>query len=125
MADWIEAARLDELPPGRGTRVVVAGRAVALFNVDGTVYAIDDACRHRQQSLGTSRLAGTIVTCQGHGMRYDVTTGCVASQTSGGSLLPAGWGVASYPVEVVDGKILVAVPAPPAGTDAPGLRPER
>jgi 3-phenylpropionate/trans-cinnamate dioxygenase ferredoxin subunit len=115
MGDFVEAARLAELPPGRGTRVVVAGRAVALFNVDGTVYAIDDACRHRQQSLGLSRLAGTIVTCQGHGMRYDVTTGRVAS-TSERSLFPAGWGVASYPVEVVDGKILVAVPPAPAGT---------
>lgn len=109
MADFIEAARVDELPPGRGTRVVVAGRDVALFNVDGTVYAMDDSCLHRRQSLGCSRLEGKIVTCRGHGMRYDVTTGRLASDT--------GWGVASYPVEVVDGKIMVALPASPAGTE--------
>ncbi len=117
MADFIEAARLDELPPGQGTRVVVAGRDVALFNVGGIVYAMDDACLHRRQSLGSSRLEGTIVTCRGHGMRYDVTNGRVAGQTSERSLLPSGWGVASYPVEVVDGKIMVALPATPAGTE--------
>jgi 3-phenylpropionate/trans-cinnamate dioxygenase ferredoxin component len=109
MADFIEAARVDELPPGRGTRAVVAGRDVALFNVDGTVYAMDDSCLHRRQSLGCSGLEGKIVTCRGHGMRYDVTTGGVIANDTG-------WGVAGYPVEVVDGKIMVALPAPPDGT---------
>ena len=101
MADFVEAARLDLVPPGNGTTVTVNGKTVALFNVDGTIYAIDDTCPHAGGSLGTSKLDGTIVTCRGHGMRFDVTTGCFAGGT--------GFGVASYPAKVVDGKIMVAI----------------
>ncbi len=100
MPEFIEAARLDQIPPGTGSTVKVAGKEVAIFNVDGDVYAIGDSCPHRGASLGAGRLNGTIVTCHGHGMRYDVTTG----QVTGG-----GFGVASYPAKVVDGKILIAV----------------
>jgi nitrite reductase/ring-hydroxylating ferredoxin subunit len=101
MADFIEATELSKLPPGTGTTATIAGKEVALFNVDGTVYAVDDSCLHQGASLGTSKLEGKIVTCRAHGWRYDVTTGFVAH-------VP-GYGVISYPVKVVEGKILVAV----------------
>jgi nitrite reductase/ring-hydroxylating ferredoxin subunit len=52
-------------------------------------------------SLGTSKLEGKVVTCRGHGWKYDLTTG--------GTLHVPDYGVNSYPVKVVDGKILVAV----------------
>ena len=101
MANYVEVADIDQLPPGRGTVVTVEGKDVALFNVDGTVYAIEDACLHHGMSLGTSKLEGKIVTCRGHGWKYDVTTG---------STYPVpGTGVAAYPVKVVEGKILVAI----------------
>jgi nitrite reductase/ring-hydroxylating ferredoxin subunit len=100
MAEFIEAARLDQIPPGTGTTVKVAGQEVAIFNVDGDVYAIGDSCAHAGASLGAGRLNDRIVTCPGHGMRYDVTTGQVTND---------GFGVASYPAKVVDGKILIAV----------------
>ena len=67
---------------------------------DGTVYAMDDGCLHHGVSLGTSELDGKIVTCRGHGWKYDVTTGS--------TLNVPGYGVAAYPVKVVDGKIMVA-----------------
>jgi 3-phenylpropionate/trans-cinnamate dioxygenase ferredoxin component len=98
---FVEAARLDQIPPGKGTSVKVGGKDVALFNVDGTIYAMDDACPHAGASLGTGKLGGNIVTCRVHGMKFDVTTGCFA----GGS----DFGVAAYPVKVEDGKVLVAV----------------
>jgi 3-phenylpropionate/trans-cinnamate dioxygenase ferredoxin subunit len=101
MTEFIEAARSDELPPGRGMSVTVAGRDVALFNVEGTIYAIDDSCLHQGSSLGMSELRGKVVTCRGHGWRYDVTTG--------GILHAPGVGVDTYPVQVVDGKIIVAI----------------
>ena len=46
MANYMELANLDQLPPGRGTAVSVEGKEIALFNVDGTVYAMDDTCLH-------------------------------------------------------------------------------
>ena len=101
MANYIEVANLEQLPPGRGTTVSIEGKEIALFNVDGTVYAMDDACLHQGVSLGISKLEGNIVTCRGHGWKYDVTTG---------STYPVpGIGVAAYPVKVVDGKIMVAI----------------
>jgi Rieske [2Fe-2S] domain len=65
MANYLEVADVEQLPPGRGTVVTVEGKDVALFNVDGTVYAIEDACLHHGMSLGTSKLEGKIVTCRG------------------------------------------------------------
>ena len=52
MPEFIEAARVDQIPPGTGTTVKVAGKDVAIFNVDGEVYAIGDSCVHAGASLG-------------------------------------------------------------------------
>jgi 3-phenylpropionate/trans-cinnamate dioxygenase ferredoxin subunit len=104
MANFIEAARFDELPPGTGTCVTVAGREVALFNIEGAIYAMEDRCLHQGLSLGTSKIEGNVVTCRGHGRRYKVTTGK--------TLHVPDCGVATYPVKVMDGKIMVAVGEP-------------
>ena len=106
MADFIEAARLDEVPPGKSISVTVADKPVGLFNVDGQIYAIDDICPHAGASLGLGKLDGRIVTCAHHGMKIDVITGCFPASN--------GFAVASYPVLVVAGKIMVSlVPSPP------------
>jgi nitrite reductase/ring-hydroxylating ferredoxin subunit len=104
MNDFIEAAELADIQPGSGTSVTVQGKDIALFNVEGQIYAIDDGCLHQGLSLGTSRLDGKVVTCRAHGWRYDVTTGS--------TLHVPGYGVARYPVKVEDGKIFVAVNMP-------------
>jgi 3-phenylpropionate/trans-cinnamate dioxygenase ferredoxin subunit len=101
MTEFHETIALDRLPPGKGKVVRVAGKDIALFNVDGTIHAIDDACPHAGVSLGSGKLRGSIVTCRGHGFRYDVTTGsCVTI---------AGLRATSHPVRVVDGKIMVSL----------------
>lgn len=109
MADYLEVATIEQLPPGRAMSVRVSGKDVALFNVDGTVYAIDDSCLHQGVSLGNSKFAGKVVTCRGHGWKYDVTTGSTLSSP--------GYGVVTYPVKVVDGKIMVS-PEPAAESAA-------
>ena len=55
----------------------------------------------QRASLGSDEFDGKIITCRAHGWRYDVTTGS--------TLHVPGYGVASYPAKVVDGKVLVAV----------------
>ena len=100
MPEFVEAALLEQIPPGTGTMVKVADKEIAIFNVDGDVYAIGDSCAHAGASLGSGKLNGRIVTCRAHGLRYDVTTGQVTT---------GGFGVPSYPAKVVDGKILIAV----------------
>ncbi len=103
MENFVEVLRLEQVPPGKGTTATVEGKEVALFNVDGTIYAIDDSCLHHGVSLGTSTLEGKVVTCRGHGWKYDVTTG--------NTMHVPDYGVASYKVKVVDGKIFVDVPS--------------
>jgi nitrite reductase/ring-hydroxylating ferredoxin subunit len=100
MPEFVEAARVEQIPPGTSRVVKIGATDVALFNVDGNIYAIADSCAHAGASLAAGKLAGRIVTCRAHGLRYDVTTGQVTT---------GGFGVPSYPAKVVDGKVLVAV----------------
>jgi nitrite reductase/ring-hydroxylating ferredoxin subunit len=101
MADSVEVATLDQLAAGRGMTVTVRGVSIALFNVDGTVYATDDTCRDAGVSLGMGELRGNIVRCRAHGWRYDVTTGHTVNEPD--------CRVTRYPVQVVEGTILVDV----------------
>src|SRR5262245_45333712 len=102
MANFLDATQLDQVPIGTSKLVRVDGKDIALFNVDGVIYAIADSCVHQGSSLSQGKIDGKIVTCKGHGWRFDVATGYVASSP--------GFGVPSYAVEVVDGKIMVAIP---------------
>lgn len=75
MAERIKIAEVAELPPGTGKVCAVPGTSIALFNVDGRFYAVDNDCPHRGGALGNGILDGTVVTCPLHGWRFDVTTG--------------------------------------------------
>lgn len=75
MTDFVDVAAQEELPPGCRKIVDVRGRPVALFNVEGTLYAIDNVCLHRGGPLGEGRLEGTILTCPWHAWTFDVRTG--------------------------------------------------
>src|SRR5271155_1956116 len=86
------AAKTAEVPAGTVHEIQVAGKAVAISNVDGKFYAINNTCLHRGGPLGQGKLEGKIVTCPWHGWQYDVTTGKLAAN-------PA-VGVGCFPIEV-------------------------
>jgi nitrite reductase/ring-hydroxylating ferredoxin subunit len=96
-------ATLAELPPGSATRVYADNEAVALFNVNGTVYAIANRCTHARASLseGAVDLARCVVTCPWHEGVFSLETG----QVLGGPPVHA---VATYRVKVEDGTIFIA-----------------
>ncbi len=75
MANFVKVAQISEIPAGQGKCIEVEGKRIAVFNVDGTYYAIDDVCPHQGGSLSEGELAGTVVTCPWHGWEYDITTG--------------------------------------------------
>ena len=50
-----------------GNCSTVAGKYVAMFNVNGTIYAMEDSCLHEGESLGTGQHDGKVVTCRSHG----------------------------------------------------------
>lgn len=68
-------ARCEELPPGRCLSATAGEREVALFNVDGIFYALDNACPHRGGPLGEGDLKGFVVFCPMHAWQFDVRTG--------------------------------------------------
>ena len=75
MADFTRVASATEIPVGTGKVVQAGGKTLAVFNCDGTFYAIDNTCKHRGGPLGEGTLSGTSVTCPWHGWEYDVTSG--------------------------------------------------
>ena len=75
MANFVRVAAASELQPGQGKVVEAGGRQIALFNVSGSFYAIDNACLHLGGPLGEGYLEGENVICPWHGWTYSVTTG--------------------------------------------------
>jgi nitrite reductase/ring-hydroxylating ferredoxin subunit len=72
---WLKASTLELCPPGSCQEVLVSDRIVALFNVQGTIYALDGVCPHQGGPLGQGTLAGSVVTCPWHGWQFDVRSG--------------------------------------------------
>lgn len=78
MAEFVRVASTDDVKPGNGIVAETNGKALALFNIDGTIYAIDNTCVHRGGPLGEGELEGEVVTCPWHGWQFNVKTGgCV------------------------------------------------
>jgi nitrite reductase (NADH) small subunit len=75
MGQWIRVASLSECPAGSAIECTAADQIVALFNVDGQIFALDGICLHQGGPLGKGQLRGAIVTCPWHGRQIDVRTG--------------------------------------------------
>ncbi len=75
MPDFVKVASLSELEPGSAKAVEVAGRLIALFNVGGTIYALDNTCLHQGGPLGEGILDGEVIMCPWHMWEYNVRTG--------------------------------------------------
>ncbi len=71
----MKVAETADLKPGEARVLEAGGKTLALFNVNGTYYALDNSCLHRGGPLGDGELEGPVVTCPWHGWRWDVTTG--------------------------------------------------
>ena len=75
MADFVKVGALKDLPPGTAKAVEIGGKAIALYNVDGNVFATTNVCPHRGGPLGEGELEAEVVTCPWHGFQYNVKTG--------------------------------------------------
>jgi 3-phenylpropionate/trans-cinnamate dioxygenase ferredoxin subunit len=105
MTRYVRVAAVGEIPVGGRRMAFVDGKTIALFNVDGVVYALDDSCPHAGSSLAAGKLEGAFVTCRAHGLRFDVRTG----------RMPGVNGLCAKvnPVAVVDGEIRVGIDSQP------------
>ena len=100
MTEFVKIGKTDEVAPGQAKAYDVDGRRIALCNVDGAYYAIDDVCTHDGGSLDQGQLEGDQIECPRHGARFDVKTGRALT-------LPAVMPVQSYPVRVAGDEIEV------------------
>lgn len=75
MTDFIKVATIDELPIGERKIFSVDDVMVALFNIDGTIYAIEDRCTHDDGPLAEGEVSDCTLTCPRHGARFDIRTG--------------------------------------------------
>jgi nitrite reductase (NADH) small subunit len=74
---FVLAMRREEIPAGTIREVRFEQRTIALANVNGRFYAIDNTCLHRAGPLGQGNLNGSVVACPWHGWTYEVTSGRV------------------------------------------------
>ncbi len=77
MATWVEVGRIEDVPPGHAARVEIDEVPVAIFNLDGEFFCLDDTCSHAEASLSdgdldTSRCA---IECPLHGSAFSLRTG--------------------------------------------------
>ena len=72
---WKELTRIEDCRAGGSREIVVGEQVVALFNIDGSFFALDGVCPHQGGPLGEGELAGCIITCPWHGWQFDVRTG--------------------------------------------------
>jgi 3-phenylpropionate/trans-cinnamate dioxygenase ferredoxin subunit len=99
----IEAAKLDEIKPGKMKRVAVEGkRHVLLCNVDDEYYAVDDLCTHEDMSLYLGCMKGDLVQCSLHGGKFNVKTGEPAEE-------PAEVPLNTYEVVIEDDTVFIKV----------------
>lgn len=75
MPEFVSVAHVDDIPVGKGKAFEVGERLIAIFNDNGTFFAIDDMCPHMGASLADGHLEDSAVACPWHGWRFDVRDG--------------------------------------------------
>jgi 3-phenylpropionate/trans-cinnamate dioxygenase ferredoxin subunit len=103
MSRFVKVAVTAELAPGERLFVDFDEVTVAVFNVEGDFYCIEDVCTHDGGPLGDGRLEGLVIECPRHGALFDIRDGSVLA-------MPAVVPVPAYQVKVEDGEILVESP---------------
>jgi len=105
MGDFVEVAKVEEVPPGTATVVEVGGLELALVNVDGSFFAVNNECTHVGGSMGDGEInddwSDWALECPLHGSVFDVRSGEVLN-------LPAATPLQTYPVDVQDGVVRVS-----------------
>lgn len=99
MEGFEKVAELGEVPEGRSKVVMLNSRAIALFNIDGKLYALHNLCPHEGGPLNEGRVKGHVVACPWHDLAFDVRNG---QGIDGG-----GYCVGSYEVRLDGADIMV------------------
>ena len=102
----------EKIPPVGGRSLIrFEEKSLVLFNQDGSLYVIDESCPHNGASLFTGKLEGRLLRCPAHGLRFDLASGCVPGVS--------GFGVATYALELRQGRCFIDLSRPRAQETSP------
>jgi nitrite reductase (NADH) small subunit len=100
MTSPLAVAKAEDIEIGKSIAVTCNHESVAIFNVDGTLFACTNRCPHAGAPLQNGFLNGTVLTCPWHGWRFDLAAGPDAPKD----------GVLRYPVTVENGEVFLHLP---------------
>lgn len=98
--NWIDAASLDAIPEGDVIGVNVAGKDIALYEVEGGVFATDNVCTHGHARMSDGFLEGREIECPLHQGKFDVCSGKALCA-------PLTEDIRTYPVRIVDRRVML------------------
>lgn len=102
--EWTDAAAADEVRADDVIALQVAGREIALYSVEGELFATDNLCTHGHARLCEGFLLGHEIECPLHQGRFDIRSGQATCE-------PVTEAIRSYPVKIDGGRVFLAVPA--------------
>ena len=102
MPSKIELCNADDVTVGTARKVETGGLSVAVFNVDGEFYVLDDLCTHGPGSLSEGYIEGDVVECNFHNGQFNIRTGEVV-------LPPCMIPMKTYPASVENGKVVIEI----------------
>ena len=103
MSEFVKVATIDEIAPGSRKLIDFESVTVALFNINGQLYCIEDVCTHDGGPLPEGELKDHIIACPRHGAEFDVRDGRALS-------MPAATPAPTYEVKIQGKDILIASP---------------
>ena len=101
-SQWTEAAAVDEVPTDDVVGMQVGGRDIALYNVEGQIYATDNVCTHGHARLCEGFLEGHEIECPLHQGKFDVRNGKP-------TCAPVTEAIRSYPVRIEAGRVFLSL----------------
>ena len=102
MPERLDLCSTSDVAPGSALKVEIGDMVLAVFNVDGEFYVIDDTCTHGPGSLSEGYIEDDVVECNFHNGQFNIKTGEVVSPPC---MIP----IKTYPVSVVDDRVTIEV----------------
>ena len=100
MSEWTDVAPSADIAPGTCRVVNVDDVMIAVVNIEGSFYAIEDLCTHDGGDLASGCIEGEEIVCPRHRARFNVKSGAVTAP-------PAYEDIATFPVRIEDGVVQV------------------
>ncbi len=102
MAEWVDVCREEALPAGARTIVASEIGPIAVFNLDGELYAIADVCTHDGGELASGTCEGDQIICPRHGARFCIRDGRALTP-------PAYEDIETFAVRIEDGNVQIDI----------------